>query len=439
MIYNETKYNTHWNNKKLEQLGEFSRGKSKHRPRNDQKLFENGKYPLIQTGEIKAANLMINRHTQEYSEFGLKQSKLWDAGTLCITIAANIAETGILEYPMCFPDSVVGFNADKRESSELFMHYVFSYIRNAIQNSVNGSIQDNINIGYLQNLDFKVPDRSYQDKIAFVLSLLDKKIENNTKLIKELEKTAKTIYDYWFLQYDFPNENGKPYKSSGGEMVWNQKLMKMIPQNWESATLSTFIQDEKGGDWGNDIKTSDHPVEVKCIRGADFNGLLGKEVLRSPTRYITQKNTSKFLEDGDIIVEISGGSPTQSTGRISYINEELLSRFEMPIITSNFCKAFSLKSKQYQYWFYISWEKLYDSGLFFNFESKTTGIKNLLFDIVCSSYNVIYPGKDIIKKYNTTVSPYFTTIQKKNHENKELINLRDWLLPMLMTGQVTVI
>jgi Type I restriction modification DNA specificity domain. len=155
MIYNGGRYNQDWDTKKLDELGKFSRGISKHRPRNDPRLFDNGKYPLVQTGEIKAANLYLTKHTQLYNDFGLKQSKLWDAGTLCITIAANIAETAILDYPMCFPDSVVGFQAYQKETSELFMHYLFEYIRNSIQNAASGSIQDNINLEYLMSLKFK--------------------------------------------------------------------------------------------------------------------------------------------------------------------------------------------------------------------------------------------------------------------------------------------
>src|SRR5688500_20138565 len=93
MIYNDSKYNSDWDIKPLNQLGEFKRGKSKHRPRNDEKLFVNGKYPLIQTSEIRAANLFICTHTDMYNDFGLKQSKVWKANTLCITIAANIARS----------------------------------------------------------------------------------------------------------------------------------------------------------------------------------------------------------------------------------------------------------------------------------------------------------------------------------------------------------
>lgn len=165
-----------WEYKKLIDLGTFSRGISKHRPRNDQILFENGKYPFIQTGDVKKANLYIKSNSDFYNETGLAQSKLWPAGTLCITIAANIAETGILAYPMCFPDSIVGFTANKKVSSEIFMYYVFEYLKQQIQNQASGSIQDNINIDYLTNLVLQVPDKQSQDNIVDILSTLDKKL-----------------------------------------------------------------------------------------------------------------------------------------------------------------------------------------------------------------------------------------------------------------------
>lgn len=182
MIYNKSKYNQQWSTKRLSELGVFSRGKSKHRPRNDKRLFEGGGYPLVQTGDIKDANLYITRHAQEYGEFGLKQSKLWDTETLCITIAANIAETALLSYPMCFPDSVVGFRAFKEISSEKFMYYVFSYIRQAIKAAASGSIQDNINIEYLTSLYFKVPSKKIQDRIVSILSCIDEKMLINQQI-----------------------------------------------------------------------------------------------------------------------------------------------------------------------------------------------------------------------------------------------------------------
>lgn len=200
MIFNETEYNTSWSTKKLIELGDFSRGKSRHRPRNDKKLFNNGKYPLIQTGDIKSSNLYVKKHSSEYNDFGLKQSKMWDEGTLCITIAANIAESGILAYPMCFPDSIVGFTANKNECSELFMYYVFEYIKNSVKSSASGSIQDNINIDYLSNLEFKIPSLKYQGKIVEILKNIDEKINNNEDIIEEINNMAITTYNFKILQ-----------------------------------------------------------------------------------------------------------------------------------------------------------------------------------------------------------------------------------------------
>ena len=182
MLYNESKYNKSWGECKLSDLGVFSRGISKHRPRNDKRLFADGKYPFIQTGDIKDATLYIKNHSQTYGEFGLKQSKLWNKGTLCITIAANIAETAILTYSSCFPDSIVGFNAYENKTSELFMYYVFKYIKASIQNAASGSIQDNINIDYLTTLNFKMPDKKDQDIIASLLGSIDKKIISNNEI-----------------------------------------------------------------------------------------------------------------------------------------------------------------------------------------------------------------------------------------------------------------
>lgn len=122
-----------------------------------------------------------------------------------------------------------------------------------------------------------------------------------------------------------------------------------------------------------------------------------------------------------------------------YINDILLSRFKSPVICSNFCKAFSLKDEDCQYFFYTLWQHLYDKKIFFGYEGKTTGIKNLLFDSFISSYETIILSSSNMKKYNDLVIPIFNNIQSLLKENDNLVELRDWLLPMLMNGQVEVI
>jgi len=438
MRLNASKYNQHWQDKTLNELGDFQRGKSRHRPRNDPALFSGGKHPLIQTGEIKEANLYITAHSTAYNDFGLAQSKLWPKNTLCITIAANIAETALLNYPMCFPDSVVGFNAYAEQSSELFMHYVFTYIRRAIQNSATGSIQDNINIEYLTSLKLKIPVKNYQDKIATVLSALDAKIDCNNRINAELESMAKALYDYWFVQFDFPDANGKPYKSSGGKMVYNATLGREIPQGWAVGPLADWIAKDKTGDWGKDMAEGNYTLSVDCIRGTDINGLNGMGAVAAPTRFILEKNKGKILAPFDLVIEISGGSPTQSTGRLALMTSESIKRFSRPVICSNFCKAISLENKAYAFNFTYLWKSAYENKVLFGWEGKTSGIKNLLFDAFTTKHLVCMPPQQLAQRFFDFVGPIEDMKQKRLKENDELALLRDWLLPLLMNGQVTV-
>ena len=156
----------------LPELGEFGRGVSKHRPRNDPKLL-GGKYPLIQTGEVANSELYITNYENTYSELGLKQSKMWQAGTLCITIAANIAKTAILTFDACFPDSVVGFKANDK-TNNIFIHYWFSFFQEILEAQAPESAQKNINLKILSELKIIVPPIEQQNEFASFVEQVDK-------------------------------------------------------------------------------------------------------------------------------------------------------------------------------------------------------------------------------------------------------------------------
>ncbi len=154
----------------LPELGEFGRGVSKHRPRNDEALL-GGVYPLIQTGDVANSGLYITEYHSTYSELGLRQSKMWNEGTLCITIAANIAKTAILGFDACFPDSVVGFNANEN-TNNVFVHYWFSFFQEILESQAPESAQKNINLKILSELKVIVPDIQEQKEfVAFVVQV----------------------------------------------------------------------------------------------------------------------------------------------------------------------------------------------------------------------------------------------------------------------------
>lgn len=161
-----------WKLKTLPELGEFGRGISKHRPRNAPELL-GGKYPLIQTGDIANANLYITEYKSTYSEEGYKQSKMWKAGTLCITIAATIAKTAILTFDSCFPDSVVGFTPNENTNS-LFINYWFTFFQKILEDQAPGVAQKNINLQFLSNLKIFTPPIELQNTFATFVQQIDK-------------------------------------------------------------------------------------------------------------------------------------------------------------------------------------------------------------------------------------------------------------------------
>ncbi|MDE1952581.1 MAG: restriction endonuclease subunit S [Betaproteobacteria bacterium] len=175
-----------WSKKTLREVAvDFGRGKSKHRPRNDPRLY-GGPYPFIQTGDVRNAGHHITEYTQTYSDVGLAQSKLWPRGTLCITIAANIAETGVLDFDACFPDSVIGVVVDERQTTSKYLEYMLQTVKADLKAKGKGSAQDNINMATFENERFPFPDLNEQIKIV---RRLDSLIEDVDRLV--LTYTAK--------------------------------------------------------------------------------------------------------------------------------------------------------------------------------------------------------------------------------------------------------
>ena len=180
----------------LPQLGEFGRGVSKHRPRNAPELL-GGKYPLIQTGEVANSELYISSYENTYSEFGFKQSKMWKSGTLCITIAANIAKTAILAFDACFPDSVVGFVANEK-TNNIFIHYWFGFFQQILEAQAPESAQKNINLKILSELEVIVPPIELQNHFAAFVEQTEKTKTTISKRLEKLETLKKALMQEYF-------------------------------------------------------------------------------------------------------------------------------------------------------------------------------------------------------------------------------------------------
>jgi len=409
--------------------------------RDNESYWENGTIPWLKTEQLGEKNIYDTN--EKISELALDETsiKLFPVNTLSMAMYGEGRTRGnvsILKKEMTTNQACCNIVLDSKKADYEYVYYFLKTQYNQLR-SLSSGIRKNLNSNDIKEFEIRLPAKvSEQQKIAAVLSALDEKIELNQRINAELESMAKTLYDYWFVQFDFPNEKSKPYKSAGGKMVWNEELKRDVPVGWEVKKFADWIESDKCGDWGSDEPKGNYVQKVSCIRGTDINGLNVTDTCNPPTRFILEKNSHKILNSHDLIIEISGGAPKQSTGRLGYITNATLKRFENPLICSNFCKAISIKDKKFLYNFVYHWNMLYDNDVFFGYEGKTSGIKNLLFDTFVNSHWTVVPPSELVDKFYDFMQEIQAKKQTALLESQTLTELRDWLLPMLMNGQVTV-
>ena len=274
-----------WEKKTLDQLGTVSRGRSQHRPRNDPALY-GGLYPFIQTADVKNANFHIREYSQTYNEKGLAQSKLWHAGTLCITIAANIADTGILAIDACFPDSVMGFIPYENVADVRFVKYCFDILQKDCKQISQGTAQDNLSWEKLSTITFPVPSFAEQVRIADVLTTYDDLIENNQQQIKLLEEAAQRLYKEWFVDLRFPG-----YETA--------KIVDGVPEGWRRERLVDIADVQYGYAFDGTLFNSERKgtpiVRIRNIPSGTTDD------------YTTEFADSQYVvNNGDILVGMDG-------------------------------------------------------------------------------------------------------------------------------------
>ena len=311
-----------------------------------------------------------------------------------------------------------------------FLYYVLcgrlfaKYIINHIDSE---SAQPNISAGTIGKYRFNLPNSETQQKIVSILSSLDSKIENNRKICANLEAQAQALFKHWFIDFA-PFKDGKFVESELG----------MIPEGWRVGTYNDIIQETISGDWGKESLDGNYVHKVACIRGCDFQdvkmGLRGK----TPERYILEKNfQSKHFEDKDVLVEISGGTATVSTGRICPISQLLIDKYNGDIICTNFCRLVR-PHKGYSSYLYYSWKYKYDKKVMFGYENGTSGIKNFSIKDFTTREPLVLPTLTALNEFEGMIEHIHTQIQNCGSESSKLAVIRDTLLPKLMSGEIKV-
>lgn len=399
-----------WDQKRLDELGVVSRGRSKHRPRNDPSLYD-GEYPFIQTADVKRANFYITEYSQKYNEKGLSQSKLWNKGTLCITIAANIADTGILGMDACFPDSIMGFIPYENKSDVRYIKYCFDILQKNCQKISQGAAQDNLSWEKLSMINFPAPSIKIQKKIADILSAYDDLIENNQKQIKLLEEAAQRLYKEWFVDLHFPGYETTP-------------IIDGIPQGWKRLSAESFFNITIG-------KTPPR-TESQCFtdmyKGIPWISIsdMGEsstfifETSEGLTNEAVEKYNVKIIPAGTILLSFK-----LTVGRVA-------------IATANMCTNeaiahFKLSNEQHREYVYCYLKNYHYDSL-----GSTSSISKAVNSKIIKAMPFVLPENDLIEKFSKITAPLFNQIFIKLKAILELKQARDRLLIKLMSGEIDV-
>ncbi len=321
--------------------------------------------------------------------------------------------------------------------NDYLMYYLMSSIgQHELLSRASGSVVIGIKQSEFRKINITLPPIAEQKKIAKILSDIDDKIECNNAISKNLEEMASALYKNWFVDFEFPDSDGKPYKSSGGKFIDSER--GSIPLGWSAGKVESIVKHTISGDWGKEEMSGNINTEVYCMRGADIPEVIKGNLGKMPKRFILEKNyNAKKLTNGNLVVEISGGSPTQSTGRIAMVTEHLLVRYDKPIVCTNFCRALSV-NENHSHFLYYAWKKLYNENIMFGYENGTTGIKNFDINGFLENERIVLPKIDVLIRFDEQCEQVQKLVFENGTENQRLAELRDSLLPRLMSGELDV-
>lgn len=389
--------------------------------------YWDGDIPWLSVVDFGNDNKRVFKTEKTITEKGLNNSstKILKSGQIIISARGTVGELAVLASDMAFNQSCYGLDARRSICTNDFLYYLLKCKVSELKQNSHGAVFDTITKSTFENIYVNVPDLPTQTAIAEVLSSLDDKIELNNKINAELEALVQTLFKRWFVEFEFPNENGEPYKSSGGEMVESE--MGMIPKGWEVGSFGQICKVVAGYAFkSKDFKAVGEHGILK-IRNVD-----GKVVDVTNTQFVSSevvhRISSKFrVEPGDILIAMTGAE----VGKIGIVPDSLKSvwlnqrvgKF-VPIIENSDIFVYQL----------------------FNAKSLTEAVRSAAMGSAqpnisstgIESLKIVIPTREMILKYSQINSEGFQLLYKSLGENQTISKIRDTLLPKLISGDLEV-
>lgn len=379
----------------------------------------------LKDGKIDCTNLSFVSE-EDYNE-RVKRA-IPEESDIIISREAPMGVVGIVPkgFKCCLGQRLVLLKIDKSKCIPKYLLYslMSEYVQLQIRRiNRTGSIVSNLNISSLKELKILLHNFEGQRKIANILSAIDDKIQINNQINQELAVMAKTLYDYWFVQFDFPDPNGKPYKSSGGKMVYYPELKREIPEGWGVETLKDFESKIITGKTPSRANSDNFGGEIPFITIGDIRG---NTFIYSTSETLTDLGASvqqnKYLPEGSLCV-----SCIATVGEIGFTTEWSHTNQQINSIV--------FEDETNRYYLYLALKNYFENA---NASAKTGNTFANMNKEDFSGIRIILPRNEIKNNFHKMTEPYFAQIKCLQGQNQELIQLRDWLLPMLMNGQVKV-
>ena len=363
---------------------------------------------FINGNNLKNGKIEITENTSRISSEELENNFIpLNSNSLLLSINGTLGSMAFYNNEKVMLGKSAAYLNFKSEINRFYYYYFqLPHIQQYFYNVATGSTIKNLSLKSIQDFEVPIPELNEWKCISDVLSSLDSKIELNNRINAELEAMAKTIYDYWFVQFDFPNKEGKPYKTSGGKMVWNEELKREIPEGWEIKRIGEVAIIKAGGD--KPINYSIEKTEFNNVpiysNGITNDGLYGytnKPIISEQCVTISARGTIGFCV---------------------LRNKPFVPIIRLIVLTPNLTGSA-------KYFFEVLKH--------FNFENSGSVQQQLTVPQV-KDIKLLYPNEYILKKFDDITLPMKDRIEIIKEENQKLSELRDWLLPMLMNGQVKV-
>ena len=382
--------------------------------------YANGTIPWINSGEL--ANPYIYDTTNFISQKGFENSstEIYPIDTVLVAMyGATAGKASILKMEACTNQAVCAILPDK-EYSSIFLKYSIDTLYDHLVGLSSGSARDNLSQAELKRLKLIMPvTKNEQDNLVSILSIIDRKIELNRVINQNLEAMAKQLYDYWFVQFDFPDENGRPYKSSGGKMVWNDKLKREIPEGWDVKAIGNCTTILLGG-------TPD--TNDSSLWGNGYNWLNSGEVAEFPILTSEKCITQKGLEKSSTVLAPKGSVTLSITRHLrpsilcidACINQSVVAILENDILTNEY--IYPLVNREIPHLMNL----------------RTGAQQPHINKEIVESINVVLPPQGILYAYINKSKNLYKSIFINAQEIADLTKQRDELLPLLMNGQVSV-